>query len=100
MVVGLRLPNSHPQQGDALVHTLDISSSGAKIGALREYIQPGSVLTVRRGHLRTQCRVTWTRQIAPEEVQIGIELLDRGARFWGFDLDDDCAGVWLSESQR
>jgi hypothetical protein len=77
MVVGLRVPKPHPQSPDAFVHTLDISSSGAKIEGWRERIRRGSVLTMRREHRRTQYTVTWTRQIAPGEVQIGIELLDR-----------------------
>jgi hypothetical protein len=68
MVVGLRLPKSLLQASDLLVHTLDISSSGAKIGALREWIEPGSVLIVQRRHTRAQCRVMWSHQVAPGEV--------------------------------
>ena len=100
MVVGLRVPKPQLQASDQLVHTLDISSSGAKIGALREWIEPGSVLIVQRRHTRAQCRVMWSRQVAPGEVHIGIEFLGRDAQFWGLDLDDGCAGVWLSASER
>ena len=100
MVVGLRLPKSQPQAPDLIVHTLDISSSGAKIGALREWIEPGSVLLVQRRHARTHCRVIWSCQVARGEIRIGIEFLDRNHQFWGLDLDEDCAGVWLSSSHR
>jgi hypothetical protein len=100
MVVGLRLPKPQPQASDLLVHTLDISTSGAKIGALREWIEPGSMLTLQRRHTRAQCRVMWSRQVAPGEIQIGIQFLGRDAQFWGLELDDGCAGVWLSASER
>lgn len=100
MVLGLRLPKPQPQASDLIVHTLDISTSGAKIGALREWIEPGSTLTVQRRHTRGQCRVMWSRQVAPGEIQIGIEFLGHDAQFWGLDLDDSCAGVWLSASER
>jgi hypothetical protein len=100
MVAGLRLANPQAQTLDIIVHTLDISSSGAKVGALREWIEPGTILCVQRRHTRAQCRVKWSRQLAPGEVQIGIEFLGHEARFWGLDLDEGCAEVWLSASER
>ena len=100
MVLGLRLRQSQPQAPDLLVHTLDINSSGAKIGALREWIESDSFLVIHRGHTRARCRVVWSRQVGPKEVQIGIEFKKQDARFWGLDLDDECAGVWLSKSER
>jgi hypothetical protein len=100
MVVGLRVPGPRPHSPDLLVHTLDISSVGAKIGALREWIRPGSVLLIQRRHTRARCRVTWSRKIGPQEVQIGIEFLGRDPGFWGLELDDSCAGLWISQSER
>jgi len=100
MVLGLRLRQSQPQAPDLLVHTLDINSSGAKIGALREWIEPDSLLVLHRGHTRPRCRVVWSRRIGPREVQIGIEFREQDARFWGLDLDEDWAGVCLSKSER
>ena len=100
MVVGLRVQQPQLQAPDLLVHTLNISSSGAKIGAVREWIQPGSVLVVQHKRKRAQCRVKWTRAIASREIQIGIEFLAPFPQIWGLDLDEDCAGVWLSRSER
>ena len=100
MVVGLRIyePKLHANQ--LFVHTLDISSTGAKIGAVREYIQPGSVLLIQHGRNRAQCRVIWSRQVGPREIQIGVEFLKNNPRFWHVDLDEGRAGVWLSHSER
>ena len=100
MVLGLRLPNRRLQAPDLLVHTLDISSSGARIGSLREGIEPGSVLTVQRKHTRANCRVVWSEEIAPGEVRIGIEFLGDSLQFWGLELDENCAGVWTSAAER
>jgi len=100
MVLGLRIRKPQPQAPDLLVHTLDINTSGAKIGALRECIEPNSLLVVHRGHTRVRCRVVWSRQVGPREVQIGIEFPRQDARFWGIDLDDNRAGVWWSNSER
>ena len=100
MVVGLRVPQSQSCAQDLLVHTLDISSTGAKIGAVREWIQPGSKLVIQYKHTRAQCRVMWSRQLAPREIQIGVEFLAGNTQIWGLDLEEDCAGVWLSSSER
>jgi hypothetical protein len=100
MVVGLRVAQQRSCAADLLVHTLDISSSGAKIGALRKWMGPGSALIVQRRQSRARCLVMWSRKVAPGEIQIGIRFLDQVSGFWGLDLDDDCAGVWFSESER
>jgi hypothetical protein len=100
MVVGLRVSQQRSHAADFLVHTLDISSSGAKIGAFREWMQPGDTLIVQRRQTRARCLVMWSRKVGPGEIQIGIKILGGDSRFWGLDLDDDCAGVWFSESER
>jgi len=100
MVVGLRVSQPQSQTLDLLVHTLDISSSGAKIGAVREWIQPGSILIIQCKHKRAQCRVKWSRQMEPREIQIGIEFLGRDPQIWGLELGEDRAGLWTSSSER
>lgn len=100
MVMGVRISQPEDNASQLLVHTLDISSTGAKIGAVRNYIQPGSVLLIQHGRNRAQCRVIWSRRIGPTEIQMGVEFLKQGARFWELDLDEGRAGVWLSSSQR
>jgi hypothetical protein len=99
-VAGIEQQFREVHAGQLLVHTLDISSTGAKIGAVREYIHSGSVRLIQRGHNRTQCRVIWSRPVGLREIQIGIGFLKHSPRFWEFDLDEGSAGVWLSSSQR
>jgi hypothetical protein len=100
MVLGLKLYNSSPLSRTLLVHTLDISRSGAKVGALREHIQPGTLLAVQYKHVRASCTVVWSRTLDRGETQIGIELVGHNDDFWGLTLHDNSAGIWVSNSER
>jgi hypothetical protein len=100
MVFGLKISHRQGQGFPLLVHTLDISYSGARIGAVRENIQPGTLLVMQHRHNRAEGCVMWSRQIDPREIQIGVSFLNHVAPFWGVDLDEGYAGVWLSASQR
>ena len=101
MILGLRISQPEVHASPLIVHTLDISSTGAKIGALREDIHSGSVILVQRGHNRAECSVMWSRRVGPKEIHIGVEFLKHNARFWNLDLDEGSdAGIWLCASAR
>ncbi|HEX3321010.1 MAG TPA: PilZ domain-containing protein [Terriglobales bacterium] len=102
MVATLKILGPDPQgpASTQLAHTLDISSSGAKIGAMRAEIEPGIILVLQHKQARAQCRVTWVRRMSSGEFQIGVEFLKPNAQFWGIDLDDERVGVWLATSNR
>jgi hypothetical protein len=74
-----------------LAHTLDISNNGARLGALRTELKPGAVVSVRRGQNKANFRITWVRQLAANEVQVGVECLESQDNFWGVDLSDQDA---------
>lgn len=82
------------------VHTLDLSRQGAKLGAFRDQVKIGDILSVQRQHKRAKCKVIWVRQIGPREIQVGIELLGNDEAFWGIPLEDDRVGVWTFASER
>jgi hypothetical protein len=44
---------------------------------------------VQRGSRKAEFRVKWTRQLGPDEQQIGIESLEPQSSFWGIDLSDE-----------
>jgi hypothetical protein len=71
-----------------LAHTLDISHTGARLGALHTQLRPGTVVSLRRGSKKANFRVTWVRQLAGDEVQVGVECVDSADNFWGVDLSD------------
>jgi hypothetical protein len=71
MVVGLRLSTLQAPP-DPLVHTLDVSSSKAKIGALGRFIEPGSALVLQRGHSRARCGLSGRAKSRREKARSGL----------------------------
>jgi hypothetical protein len=72
-----------------LAHTIDITPSGARLGALRAQLQPGTIISLQRGSKKAQFRIEWTKELAPNEIQAGIEALEPQNNFWGVNLADD-----------
>ncbi len=73
-------------QDTHLAHTVDITENGARLGALRTRLQPGTVISLQRGSQRAKFQIAWVRQLAPNELQAGIESLQPQTSFWGVDL--------------
>ena len=73
-----------------VAHTVDITSTGARINCAHlMQVQPGTIIVVQRGSRKGEFRVQWTRQLGPDEQQIGIESLEPQSNFWGIDLSDE-----------
>src|ERR1700730_3081325 len=71
-----------------LAHTIDITHTGARIGGHRAELQPGMIISLQRGSQKTKFRIAWTRQVARNELQAGVESLELQNNFWGVDLSD------------
>jgi hypothetical protein len=69
-----------------LAHTVDITDNGARLGALRTQLQPGMIISLQRGSKRAKFQIAWVRQLAPNELQAGVESLQPQNGFWGVDL--------------
>ena len=69
-----------------LAHTIDISQTGALLGALRMPLQPGMIIGLQRGSNRAKFRIVWPRQVVPNELQAGVESLELKNDFWGVDF--------------
>lgn len=90
MVIGVRLGgNKKVEAAGALVHTLDISPTGARLAGLREPVAVGEIITLQRQHKRAKCKVAWCREVGPREIQVGVQFLEADAAFWGVDLAPD-----------
>jgi hypothetical protein len=76
------------EKGTYLAHTVDITPRGARLGALRTKLQPGTIISLQRGSKKAKFRIAWIRQLAPNELQAGIESLEPQNNFWGVDLSD------------
>ena len=82
-----------------LAHTIDITQNGARLGALRTELLPGSLVILQRGSKRAKFRIAWIKQLAPNEMQAGLESLQPQSNFWGVDLSDEAPDV-KKESQQ
>jgi hypothetical protein len=69
-----------------LAHTVDITENGARLGALRMQLKPGTIISLQRGSQRAKFQIAWVRQLAPNELQAGIECLQPQNSSWGVDL--------------
>jgi hypothetical protein len=67
-------------------HTLDVTSSGARLGSLRTQLKPGEIIVLQRGVKKAKFRICWVQQVNTTEMQAGIEALLPQDNFWGVDL--------------
>jgi PilZ domain-containing protein len=70
-----------------LVHTLDVSKAGVRLGAVRRQLEVGSPITIQYRQHRAEFRVIWIRPVGTgAEHQIGLEA-DAQRDLWGLDAD-------------
>jgi hypothetical protein len=96
MVLPLRVWLDGMHADDAalhLAHTLDISPIGGRLGGLRTPVHPGQTLLLQRGQQKTRFRVVWTKQVAANEIQAGIEAMESGKKIWDVELPEPAAGT-------
>jgi hypothetical protein len=70
-----------------LVHTVDISDCGAQLGGLRAQLQPGTIISLQRGRQKANFRIRWIRELATNELRVGLECVQPLNKFWGVDSD-------------
>ena len=71
-----------------LAYTVDITDMGARLGGLRTQLELGMIVSLQRGSHRAKFRIAWVRELAPNELQAGIECLEPRNNFWGVNLSD------------
>src|SRR5258705_9782143 len=72
-----------------LVHTLDITPNGARLGAIHHHLQTGDRLTLQYRQRRIQFPVVWVKPLeGTNEYQVGLEGLTSGGENWGLELPD------------
>jgi hypothetical protein len=69
-----------------LVHTLDISPTGVRLGSVRRPLEVGSQIVLHYRQHRAEFRVVWIRPLGSGgELQVGLEA-DVQKDFWGLDI--------------
>lgn len=70
-----------------LVHTLDVSRNGVRLGAIRRQLEVGSCIVLHYRQHKAEFRVVWTRPIGSGvEQQVGLEA-DAQRDLWGLEAN-------------
>jgi hypothetical protein len=83
-----------------LVHTLDITPGGARLGAVHGVWKIGDRLTLQYRQRKIQFKVVWVKPLeGTRESQVGLETLNAGEN-WGLDLPEtDLIDQFRSEAR-
>jgi hypothetical protein len=70
-----------------LVHTLDITECGARLGAVHQHLEVGSLITLQYKQHKGVFRVIWTEPVPSRtENQVGLEAVNQ-RDFWALGLE-------------
>lgn len=70
-----------------LVHTLDVSRNGVRLGAVRRQLEVGSLVVLQYRQHKAEFRVVWTKPLGSgAEQQVGLEA-DAQRDMWGLDAN-------------
>ena len=70
-----------------LVHTLDVSKAGVRLGAVRRQLEVGSPIAIQYRQHKADYRVIWTKPLGTgPEQQVGLQA-DAQRDLWGLDTN-------------
>ncbi len=74
---------------EELVHTLDVTPRGVRLGAVRHCLKVMDSLTVLYRQRKIEFRVVWTRKLeGADEYQVGLQALTHDQDAWGLNLSE------------
>lgn len=74
---------------DVLVHTLDVTPDGVRLGSVRQHLKVGDEVTLFYRQRKIQFRVIWTKKLeGTSEFQVGLEAVTRDSEVWGLSFTD------------
>jgi hypothetical protein len=68
---------------EELAHTLDLTTTGARLGAIRREIKALDTLVVLFRQRRVEFTVMWTKLLDEHEYQVGLQLMTQESDPWG-----------------
>ena len=74
---------------DDLVHTLDVTPDGVRLGSVRHQLKVRDEVTVFYRQRKIQFRVIWTKKLeGTSEFQVGLEAVTRDSEAWGLSFPE------------
>jgi hypothetical protein len=79
---------------DELAHTLDLTSTGARLGAIRRLLKPFDTLVVLYRQRRMEFKVIWTKLLdGKSEYQVGLQASSQVKEGWSVNLLNSSSGT-------
>lgn len=74
---------------EELAHTLDITATGARLGAVRRELNLLEEVTIQFRQRRMTFRVVWIKKLkGTSEFQVGLQALTQDREGWGISLGE------------
>ena len=74
---------------DELVHTLDVTPDGVRLGSVRRELNLQDEITIFYRQRRIQFRVVWTKKMqGTSEFQVGLKALTQDREPWGLNFSE------------
>jgi hypothetical protein len=74
---------------EELAHTLDVTPTGARLGAIRHQVETLEQLTVCYRQRKMEFRVIWTKKLeGAAEYQVGLQPVAEDGEAWGLSPAD------------
>ena len=75
------------QPFEEMAHTLDVTTTGVRLGSIRRELNPQDEVTVFYRQRKMQFRVVWTKKMkGTSEFQVGLQALTQEKEVWGLGL--------------
>ncbi|MGA6980245.1 MAG: hypothetical protein WCC95_07715 [Candidatus Sulfotelmatobacter sp.] len=76
---------------EELAHTLDLTTTGARLGAIHRKLNVRDTLVVLFRQRRLEFTVMWTRVLAGGEYQVGLQMLSKDSDPWNLNVGQSTA---------
>ena len=74
---------------DELVHTLDVTAAGVRLGSVRRELSLLAEISVFYRQRKMQFRVVWTKKLkGTSEFQVGLQAITQEREAWGLNLPE------------
>jgi hypothetical protein len=72
---------------EGMAHTLDLTSTGARLGSIRHNLKALDTLTIFYHQRRMEFTVVWTKLLdGKSEYQVGLQAFSQDKEGWGMNL--------------
>jgi hypothetical protein len=87
--VRLKGKDSSGKVFEELVHTLDVTPAGVRLGSVRHELNVPEEITIFYRQRKMQFRVVWTKKMkGTSEFQVGLQAITHDREAWGMSFHD------------